>query len=240
MDRPCGNHCNNPRCDRIRCLGPLSVQREMYRGAVMAFPDDQGDPQCRLVLERIAPYAQIPDDLPPPTAAWLMCNPSDASHLIDDPTAGRVVHHSNRAGRPRSLVGNVWGWRTPYPRDLWPAVADGRYTDAMAAANLDALCMIAAQADLHIVAFGAAPMRDHPIAVHRALEVFSNYGKHPLYCLGTTGDGQPLHPLARGKHAVRNDAQLRPWTSWRWGPNERSWDDVFSDKVRCAAGWVDK
>ena len=244
-DRPCREFCNNYRCDPTRCFGPLpdNAVPDRRRGAVLAFPDDQGEPQCRLVLER------APNVRPPvgyrggqghPTAAWLMCNPSRASHLIDDPTAGRVMHHSLRAGRPRSLVGNVWPWRTPYPRDLWPAIADGRITDAMMEANLDALCMIAAQADLHIVAFGAAPMRGHPLAVRRALEVFSNYGEHALYCLGTTGDGQPLHPLARGKYAVRNDAQLRPWTNWRWGPNERSWDDVFSDKVRCAAGWVDR
>lgn len=212
----------------------------MQRGAVLAFPDDKGEPQCRFVLERVAPYVQIPADVPPRTAAWLLCNPSRASHLIDDPTAGRVVHHSNRAHCPRSLVGNVWAWRTPYPADLWPAIDAGLYTDAMHQANLDALCMIGAQADIHIVGFGAAPMRDRPISVRRALEAFSNFGQHPLYCLGTTDDNMPLHPLARGKYAVRNDAELRPWSGWSWGANERTWDDVFSDKQRCAAGWVDR
>ena len=94
----------------------------MKRSAVLAFPDEAGEPQCRLLLERIAPHELIPADAPPPTAAWLMCNPSRASHLIDDPTANRVVHHSNRAGCPRSLVGNVWPYRTPYPADLWAAI----------------------------------------------------------------------------------------------------------------------
>jgi hypothetical protein len=33
----------------------------------------------------------------------------------------------------------------------------------------------------------------------------------PLYCLGKTLAGLPLHPLARGKRKVRKDAFLQPW-----------------------------
>jgi hypothetical protein len=81
----------------------------------------------------------------------------------------------------------------------------------MACANLDALAMIGGQADIHVVAFGAAPARKFPHHVAAALDAFTLGGRHPLYCLGTTPDGLPLHPLARGKFAVRNDAELRPW-----------------------------
>lgn len=185
----------------------------MHRGAVLAFADPTGEPLCRLVLERVAPHALIPADAPPPTAAWLGCNPSRASHLIDDPTAGRIVHHSNRAGCPRSLVGNVWPYRAPYPVDLWRFLegCGGFMPKDMADANLDALAMIGGQADIHVAAFGAAPGRDFPLTVKRALDAFTCGGRFPLYCLGTTADGWPLHPLARGKLAVRNDTQLRPW-----------------------------
>lgn len=145
------------------------------------------------------------------TAAWLMCNPSRASHLIDDPTAGRVVHHSKRAGYPRSLVGNVWPLRTPYPRDLWATIARGELTAAMMQANLEALAMIGGQADIHVVAFGAEPGRRFPAMVRAAVDAFTLGGRFPLYCLGTTDDGHPLHPLARGKLAVRNDTNLRAW-----------------------------
>jgi hypothetical protein len=144
----------------------------MHRGAVLAFPDDQGEPQARLVLERVKWLPEHTKQYfvggPPRTAAWLMCNPSRASHEIDDPTAGRVVHHSGRAGCPRSLVGNVWPYRTPYPADLWAAIAAGLVTPEMQAANLDALAMISAQADIRIVAFGVAPRAKHPVAVARA------------------------------------------------------------------------
>lgn len=64
-------------------------------------------------------------------------------------------------------------------------------------ANMDALAMIGGQADIHVAAFGAAGRR------------------FPLFTLGTTDDDMPLHPLARGKHAVRNDATLRPWARGR-------------------------
>jgi hypothetical protein len=35
----------------------------------------------------------------------------------------------------------------------------------------------------------------------------------PIYCLGKTKGGYPKHPLARGKHKVRKDAPLIPWSS---------------------------
>lgn len=170
----------------------------------MAFPGDDGEPLCRLVLERgWGAYGR--------TAAWLMCNPSRASAELDDPTAGRVVEHTGNANRVRALVGNIWPWRTPYPVDLWPALRDGRLTLEMRRANLDALAMIAAQSDLHVVAYGAEPGRRFPAEVAEALDVFSNGHRRPLYCLGTTDDGHPLHPLARGKLAIRKGVSLQRW-----------------------------
>lgn len=177
----------------------------MIRRAVLAFPDDQGVPQARMVLERVR-YEEGPSR----TAAWLMCNPSTADALQDDPTAGRVVHHSWRAGCGRSLVGNVWPLRTPYPAELWPRLTD-KSLRPMMAANHDALAMIGGQADIHVVAFGAEPMRRYEIDVFHALEAFSMEFTVPLYCLGTTDRNEPLHPLARGKMAIRNDTDLRLW-----------------------------
>lgn len=109
----------------------------------------------------------------------------------------------------------------------------------MYGANLDALAMISAQADIHVVAYGATPGRDYPGAVARAVEAFSLYGTVPLYCLGTTPDGQPLHPLARGKYAVRNNAKLQLWRPANDKPLP-TWDQVFADKRRIPGGWVDR
>lgn len=218
---------------------------------MLAFPDDQGEPTCRLVLERALTAQDWPGRFTMRTAAWLMCNPSRADHNIDDPTAGRVVHHSGRADCHRSLVGNIWPLRTPYPVDLWPWVQTSghrektraitapteRFRQAMSA-NLDALIMIAAQADIHVVAYGAEPTRRDRMAVARAVEVFSLYGNVPLYCLGTTPDGYPLHPLARGKFAVRNDATLQ---LWRGVQPVLPWSVVMADKRALPdGGWVDR
>lgn len=173
----------------------------MHRAAVMDYPDAAGEPLCRFVLER--------STRPGNAAAWLLCNPSRASHEIDDPTAGRVVHHSGRAGYPRSLIGNVWPLRTPYPAELWAALKRGDLTAAMMQDNLEALATIGGQACIHVVAYGAEPGRRFPALVRAAVDAFTLGGRFPAYCLGTTDDGHPLHPLARGKFAIRNDANLR-------------------------------
>ncbi len=168
---------------------------------MLAYPDASGEPLCRFMLERGEGG---------PTAAWLMWNPSRASHLVDDPTAGRVVSHSANAGCPRSLIANVFALRTPYPADLDAMLAAGVYTQAMHNDNMESLAAISGQADVLVVAFGAAA-RHYARWVDTALMVFSNEGRRPLLCLGTTADNLPLHPLARGRHAIRADTKLRPW-----------------------------
>lgn len=188
-----------------KILPMVEPKPRLRRGAVLAFDD-----KCRLVLERDAIDTRI-DPAYHRTAAWLMCNPSDADAERDDQTAGRVVHHSLRNLCARALVGNVWGWRTPQPSELWMALDDDLYTPEMHAANLDALAMIGAQADLLVVAFGVAPGRMYPELVDGALAAFTSGNNAPLHCLGTSDDGWPLHPLARGKLAISNDTDLQPW-----------------------------
>lgn len=171
-------------------------------GAVLAF-----DGRCRLLLERtlLSPGLR--------TAVWLLCNPSTADAQQDDPTVRRMRHFTLRAGCGRMLVGNVWPLRTPYPAELWAALARGDLTDAMRSANLDALAAMAAQADALFVAFGAEPWRRHRPAVEEAVRVMLAAAPDWIVpdCLGITPDGAPLHPLARGKFAVRNDCEIFEW-----------------------------
>lgn len=170
-------------------------------GAVLAF-----DGRCRMVLER------SPDPANPRTAAWLLCNPSTADAQLDDPTARRMQHFTRRVDCGRMLAGNVWAWRATDPADMWRALASGAYTREMHSANLDALAAIAAQADCLFVAFGATPWRDHRGYVREALAVMLDAAPDIVpVCLGMTADGAPLHPLARGKLAVRNDCEIFDW-----------------------------
>jgi hypothetical protein len=166
----------------------------MLRGASLTNFNADGIPQCRPMLYRCWDGSRL-------VFAWLMTNPSVASHLIDDPTCGRTVTTSDDHGGGMSLLGNMWSWRTPYPRDLWTALAAGRITEDMILANERALELIGGAADRLVVAFGAEPMRRHPEHCRRMLGAFTRYNSSPLLCLGTTDDGMPLHPLARGKSA---------------------------------------
>jgi hypothetical protein len=189
----------------------------MKRGAVLAFGDE-----ARLQLERVrygpgdeAAFArEALFGRAPRTAAWLMCNPSRADHEQDDPTMGRVLHHSANLGCDRVLVGNVWCLRTHDPAVMWSALRNGRYSPEMHGANLDALAIMGAQADVFVVAFGAAPWRSHRAACIEALRAWLPNDRVPL-CLGVTDDGAPLHPLARGKFAVRNDTVPYDWPGVR-------------------------
>lgn len=182
----------------------------MERGASLTFPDfPDGRAQCRPLLYRAWDSSR-------PVFAWLMTNPSDADHLIDDPTAGRVVGFTTDNGGGTALFGNMWPWRSPYPRDLWAALASGRLTAEMIQANSHALEIAGGGADRLVVAFGAEPMRRFPEHCRLMLAAFTRFNPTPLHCLGTTDDGMPLHPLARGKHAIRKGTPLRPWTyDWR-------------------------
>lgn len=176
----------------------------MLRGASLTHPDADGRPRCRPMLYRCWDGSRL-------VFAWLMTNPSVASHLIDDPTCGRTVTTSDDHGGGTSLLGNMWSWRTPYPRDLWAALAAGQITEDMTQANERALELIGGAADRLVVAFGALALRRHPDHCRRMLAAFTRHNSSPLLCLGTTDDGMPLHPLARGKHAIRKGTPLRPW-----------------------------
>lgn len=72
-------------------------------------------------------------------------------------------------------------------------------------------------ASLRMVAFGAEPEKRSPHWVEACLEAFRQpahiapFADERLYCLGTTKDGQPIHPLARGKWRVPDDQQPIVW-----------------------------
>lgn len=86
----------------------------------------------------------------------------------------------SRAAGAGEFVGvNMWPWITPYPPELWPALADGRLTEAM--------------------------MPSRPAAFGPALTIYGAGGRD-LLCLGRAPDGWPLHPLAREKQAIPNPA----------------------------------
>jgi hypothetical protein len=147
-----------------------------------------------------------------PMAAWLQCNSSTADAQFDDQTVRRMAHFSRMVGCGGFNGVNLWPLRTPHPADLWKMLARGDFTAEIRAANAVAIERAAAAADVHFVAFGPEPVRRDRAHVIDMLGIFSADGSRPLLCLGTSPEGWPLHPLARGKFAIPNDRQPMPWS----------------------------
>lgn len=162
------------------------------------------DGPCRFTLGR-----QWDDRLP--MAAWLLCNPSTADADLDDQTCRRMTHFSRAAGCGGFNAVNTWPLRTAYPADLWKMLRRGALTHAMDVGNFAAVEMVAATAEVHLVAFGPEPPRRDLGRVVLLLAAFSAHGTRPLLCLGTSPEGWPLHPLARGKFAIPNSRRPEPW-----------------------------
>jgi hypothetical protein len=146
-----------------------------------------------------------------PVAAWLLCNSSTADATADDQTARRMRHFSAAAGCGAFNAVNIWPLRTPYPAFLWRLLAGGMFTDDIRAANAAAVQLAAERSDVHFVAFGPGPVRRDRAHVVDTLGIFSADGATPLLCLGTSPEGWPLHPLARGAFAIPNSRQPAPW-----------------------------
>jgi hypothetical protein len=147
-----------------------------------------------------------------PRAAWLMCNPSTADGLVDDPTIRRVMAFSAAAGCGSAIVVNVFPLRTPYPADLWPRLGD--LDEEAIRKNFDTIEAAVRKADLRFVAFGADPFKRAPELTVQAVRLFGlRQGiRSPVVALGVNSTGWPLHPLARGKYAIRNGTRPVPWT----------------------------
>lgn len=163
------------------------------------------DSTCRLsITERWGPE---------PLAAWLMCNPSLAGDDRTDPTWTRVGKFSRLLGAGGAVGFNVWPLITPYPTELWRALREGEVSPAMVQANISAMHNLAPAAKWRIVAFGAEPGRRFFLDAALAVRAFMHGQAEPALCYGTTDDGWPLHPLARGKFAIPYDREPQ---EWRW------------------------
>lgn len=159
-------------------------------------------------------------------AAWLMLNPSDAGEKKNDPTMLRVIHFTRSWGYDGCIVVNIHPLVTSDPREMWlwsqweKNGPDWYARDDMQA-NLTHIEEVARMSCLRVAAFGAQPATKDPRWVQQCLERFEQPFDYPdskwkfeerLMCLGMTKDGQPIHPLARGRSRVADDAQPILWS----------------------------
>jgi hypothetical protein len=161
------------------------------------FSDDR---LCRFELRRVW-------DEDKPLAAWLMQNPSKAGAEEDDPSVLRVVHFSRLLGAGGAIVVNWTPWVATDPGEMVEAMRLGK-VDSFLSRNIGFVAAAAEEATWRVVAFGVPPM-SLGFHVSRALNVFR--GGREVLCIGSTGGGHPLHPMARGRWRALNETIPYPW-----------------------------
>ncbi|MDH4555683.1 DUF1643 domain-containing protein [Pseudomonas sp. BN417] len=131
------------------------------------------------------------------TALFLMLNPSTADATEDDPTIRRCRNFARAWGCNGIAVANLYALRATDPAELW------KHPDPVGPDNDWRLKSIAREYTDIVCAWGANARSDRVTAVTSILTAAGGR----LWCLGTTKDGHPRHPLY-----VRSDQPLIPWT----------------------------
>lgn len=170
-----------------------------------------------------------------PMCAWAMLNPSVADSTKDDPTMLRVMEFSLRWGFGSCVVVNLYPFITPLPADMkkWrdgflrdpnlEPVDDNPEWDAWRE-NIEHCARELTAATRCVAAWGNnADGQDlaywlETIAWER-VEILDQDPESVMdvglpvqwVCLGTTNQGAPKHPLARGHHRVPPEFDPVPW-----------------------------
>lgn len=133
--------------------------------------------------------------------AFIMLNPSTASHQVDDKTIRRCMRFAGAKGYGGIIVANLFAYRCTNPDDLpTDQRAVGPENDETLR-NLAILANHTSYVDV-VLAWGANK------AVQgrgRDKEVIAQFPG--AYCLERTKEGHPKHPLY-----IRSDAQLQPFS----------------------------
>lgn len=130
---------------------------------------------------------------------FVMLNPSTANDVLDDPTIRRCRGFAEREKAPIFQVVNLFAFRATDPLAL--ALAD----DPVGPRN-DEMLRIAMAASAHrvVCAWGANAFAARRLSAFARLH--AEAGAPALWCLGTTKDGAPRHPLY-----VKADQPLVPF-----------------------------
>jgi len=152
-----------------------------------------------------------------PVLLVVMFNPSDADDKVDDPTIKLLMQIASHNGFGGIVVVNGIPLRSSKPAEAidmvntWDKRSAWDERDRLQQ-NLGIIEREVRRAGAVLLGWGALADRcgfwfD---TVLEEIEAALPDGV-PLYCLGKTAGGYPLHPLARGKRRVRRDAPLLPW-----------------------------
>lgn len=140
-------------------------------------------------------------------------NPSTADEMVNDPTIRRCIGFAQREHGSELVMTNLFSWRATKPRDLWAHLLDPPAGDVQAATEHGAQREAGlGQCAVVILAFGnfaSCPRRLQHVVRSNARELVQRLllQHRTLWCLATTHDGWPGHPLY-----LRADAPLLPYT----------------------------
>ncbi len=124
-------------------------------------------------------------DNPQNPAIFCMLNPSTADAFLDDPTIRRCIKFAKNFGHDSLKVVNLYAFRTPSPKELWLA------EDPIGIENDLYLRTLVSKHKKIICAWGGNAKVDRVTDVYKLLKELNV----KLWCLGTTKDGMPKHPL---------------------------------------------
>jgi hypothetical protein len=161
-----------------------------------------------------------------PCVLWCLLNPSVADGKRDDPTMQRMIGFSYRWGFGSMIVTNVYPFIASDTKDLagwWSNRKKTARHDLHEAwiKNTHVVSAAMGRAATFVAGWGngvdvedLAQFLEHarPSVDTSEHDGFGDV-KVPAdwMCLGKTGLGNPIHPLARGAHRVPDDAVLQTW-----------------------------
>lgn len=142
-------------------------------------------------------------DFGKPLLVVCMLNPSTADAEKNDMTITTLVQFAKLWGYGGILVVNLCAFRASKPKDMWSA------KDPTGPDNHDylraALRYASENGGRALAAWGA--VQNMAANFLREAEIW----QVELVCLGTTQDGSPKHPAARGVHRIPRDQQPIVW-----------------------------
>lgn len=140
-----------------------------------------------------------------PALAACMLNPSTADAEKDDPTIRQLIGFATLWGYGGLYVVNLFAFRASQPKDL-----PGNIVEAIGPDNNlyidEAFNMARHRGKPALAAWGNLPQ---PIMIPTRDKLLARARHHMVHlvCLGTTLDGAPKHPMARGRHRIPSDQQ---------------------------------
>jgi hypothetical protein len=148
------------------------------------------------------------------SVCFIGLNPSTADAVADDPTVRRWSHFARAWGRDGFIAVNIFPFRSSSPAECrrWARGETDIFTayERVGAADYNARRIHETLTDVNLaVACWGAGNWDHEYAE----QVLSraNAAGHDIYVFGLTAHGHPIHPMARGKHRVPDDAKPVLW-----------------------------